>query len=535
MFRQLSFLLLLLASFDCLAASTVTVPWEEFKDLYAERLRAELESQAPEAPPAVYTIEEAVYQLVLAENGVSGRVTLRGQVLAGKPEPLDLFERGVAITGVDEMQGGTLISAEDGYRLYVGAGESFQLAFTIIAPVQEDQRSRFVAFRIPQAVKNELQLTVANGLRVLEAPGLRPGQGGYYFSPSQELRLRFAALGQTAAAPAVDTFTRIELSGNRYGFTAFFMPVQALSGPLKIRFQGARFVGSSLKPSWVKEADDDELIVTLPDDWQQPFTLQYERDAVTGEIVLPGIEGNQGREGEFQIREPVEARISAIAEGLQRDLPVSRLPAALRRFVQATGSYSRSAENAVLELDVLRFEAVSAPEIVLDTINFYLSFTENGSALSVLRLELPPDTGQKLALKPIPGAEIWSLSVNNEARSLYRQGEDSWIIPLAAEGASIVELAYLQKGDKLGLKGRLALSMPETGLAARRVDVAIALPERIELVALEGELEPAKGKTWPRVQGFAGKPYYFSHPFYRGEALDAAIFYKEPIDERTSS
>jgi hypothetical protein len=103
------------------------------------------------------------------------------------------------------------------------------------------------------------------------------------------------------------------------------------------------------------------------------------------------------------------------------------------------------------------------------------------------------------------------------------------VIPLD-EGASVIELAYLQKGEKLGLEGRLNVMVPATGLAARKLNVAIALAERVELIAMEGGLEPTQGSGWPTVQGFAGKPYFFTRPFYRGDQLDAAIYYQEPLD-----
>jgi hypothetical protein len=165
--------------------------------------------------------------------------------------------------------------------------------------------------------------------------------------------------------------------------------------------------------------------------------------------------------------------------------------------------------------------------------HLYTSFSENGSALSVLRLELPAAAGRRLQLQPIAGAEIWSLSVNGQPRSLYSQEAGNWVIPLD-EGASVVELAYLQKGDKLGLKGRLPVLVPATGLAARKLNVAIALAERVELIAMEGELEPTAGNGWPSVPGFAGKPYFFTHPFYRGTQLDAAIYYQEPLETSNS-
>ena len=216
---------------------------------------------------------------------------------------------------------------------------------------------------------------------------------------------------------------------------------------------------------------------------------------------------------------------------MQSDIPVGRLSNTMREFAAVLGSYQRLPAATPLQIDVQRFEAVSAPEIVLDAIHLYTSFSESGTALSVLRLELPAEAERKLQLQPIASAEIWSLTVNAQPRSLYSHQSGSWVIPLD-EGASVIELAYLQKGDKLGLKGRLDVRVPATGLATRQLNVAIALAERVELIAMEGDLEPTQNSNWPKVQGFTGKPYFFTHPFYRGDKLSAAIYYQEPLDHK---
>jgi len=61
--------------------------------------------------------------------------------------------------------------------------------------------------------------------------------------------------------------------------------------------------------------------------------------------------------------------------------------------------------------------------------------------------------------------------------------------------------------------------------------VTVGLAERLALVALEGDLEPDPERAWQPPPGFSGTPYRFRYPYYRGEALGAAIFYQEPVTE----
>ncbi|MBE7558582.1 hypothetical protein HS125_06430 [bacterium] len=103
------------------------------------------------------------------------------------------------------------------------------------------------------------------------------------------------------------------------------------------------------------------------------------------------------------------------------------------------------------------------------------------------------------------------------------------MIPLDADELSHVELALLAQGDRLGLHGRLETILPETGLAARRLCVGIALPERVQLLSLEGPVSPAPGATWKLPPDFIGKPYLFSRAFHKGEGMKLAVSYKEPV------
>ena len=51
----------------------------------------------------------------------------------------------------------------------------------------------------------------------------------------------------------------------------------------------------------------------------------------------------------------------------------------------------------------------------------------------------------------------------------------------------------------------------------------------MELIAVEGDLVPAQGTVWPKVYGLNGMPYHFVHPYYRGDALAAAVLFLEPV------
>jgi hypothetical protein len=98
----------------------------------------------------------------------------------------------------------------------------------------------------------------------------------------------------------------------------------------------------------------------------------------------------------------------------------------------------------------------------------------------------------------------------------------------------VVELAYLTRGQRLGLEGRLDLLFPAIGIAARQLHVAVSLADRVELMAIEGDLVHASGGGWPPVEGFEKAVHHFVHPFYRGDAVHAAVYYQEPMGDTGS-
>lgn len=79
------------------------------------------------------------------------------------------------------------------------------------------------------------------------------------------------------------------------------------------------------------------------------------------------------------------------------------------------------------------YRAVSTPSVVLDSTSFFTSFEENGSILSVLVMDVPPEAGSHLTLAAVPGASIWSLRVNGEKMKVYENNgkEPAWIVPLS--------------------------------------------------------------------------------------------------------
>lgn len=532
----------LVVSAPILGDEGVSIPWEEFKTLYRDSIESEIMKQAapPQKEPLVYSIDEAHYTLKVGNDLAQGDVLVSGKIVAGQPEPIPLFSKEAVITDIARVTGGTVLSAKDENGMAFlpdGTTPEFQLVASFLVRPGEDSESRLISFGIPRAVRNSLDLTLPPESRLVEQPGIADAKGTYHFSACPCLTVRYVDAQGLAAAGAIeiDAVSRIGVQKNRIFITAYFLPIRAVPDSLILQApEGAKYVSSSLKASWIRNLDRDRYALDVPASEKGPFSIELALEAAAdgNEVAfsLPAIEGNSGQQGRFVVEEPDDGQITVTAEGLVSQIPVEKLGQVLSKDVEKNRFYMTIPANEKIALTFRRFQPVSTPTSVLDGQYFFSSFEENGNILSILIMDVTPDMGARLTLKAVPDAEIWSLAVNGIKRKVYSGEQDTWIIPIESGQASHVELAFLRKGPKLGLQGRLEAIVPESGLPSREVRVGVALPARVELLSIEGPVSPAAGETTKPPAEFVGKQYFFSRSFYNGDGMKLAISYKEPIN-----
>jgi hypothetical protein len=521
--RLLLALVLLFPPSALCAEESIPIPWTEFKALYRESIEREVMKAPREKVPLIYTLEEATYHLTISEKSAGGHVLLSGKILSGDPEPIPLFSKDMVIAGVKQVSGGSLLSDKSHtdmmYFLPDGKTGAFQVLLSFLLEPKEDSRSRFLTIAIPQALKNSLALTLPPGTRLLDEPGILDADNLYHFPTAQSLTVRFLdTKGLSTVSPVeVDMFSRIRLHGKRAVITTGFSPHQPTPASLTLKApKGSHYVSSSLNPSWIRQLDNGLYAIQLPSHMEKPFTTQFSVESSVKDKLsfqLPVIKDNNGKEGAFVIEEPDDGQITIVGDGPLSQTPIERLATALKNLAGENRFYMHMPPDNTLNLHIKRFQPVSTPPIVLDSQDFFTSFDDNGTMLSVLVMDIPPDLGPRMKLKPLPGAEIWSLKVNGRKKTVYSGKEHEWIIPLAEGTISHVELAFLRRGENLGLRGRLETTLPETGLPARKVRVGVALPERLQLLSVEGPIGPESGESWKLPKEFMGKLHFFSRSF----------------------
>lgn len=521
------------------------IPWEEFQRLYRNQIEQEFHAQNPTpAPiPMLYSLDDAQYKLNIQPGRTRGEVQLTGKILSGNPEPIPLFGPDTVIAELPLLTGGALLAAQGDQPIRflpeTGAA-AFQITAVVLLTPKSENSVKSVSMDIPPALRNALTLVLPAEYRLQDLPGTPDANGAFHFPATPRLTVRY----RENAAPAgesiieIDTLSRIQVQNKRILITTGFLPIRTPDTPLVLLIPaGADLLASSLNASAITKLEPNRFQITLPPQTAETFSIDtvLEWPAETNEVslLLPEFEGNRGQQGRFVVEEPDNGQLTASGESLVSQIPVERLGEALEPFAPKHAAYMSLPAHTPLRLALREFEAVSAPAIVLDNQYFFSSIEENGSILSVLVMDIPPEMGTRMAMNAIPDGEVWSLTVNDVQKSLYTEKQGQWVIPLDKGKTSHVELALLRKGSKLGLQGAVETVLPQTGLASRELRVGIAIPERLELLSLEGPVRAAQNTKWTIPANFVGKPYFFAQSFYKGEGAVLSMAYKEPVKQQS--
>ena len=547
--KVLLLLLIVFINGSVCVAESVSVPWEEFKTLYKESITRQIQQDLKkEKAPMRYSIASAVYKIRLDQQKARGEVIITGRVISGEPDLIPIFGSDLVIEDLTMVSGGSLLCArEHDHKVFFlpDGNKDFQISLPFSAAVKEDKSSRFVSIAVPQALQNSLSLTLAPEISLVEAPGIRNSDATYHFSSRTMLTIRFTDKAAVSAAPVVeiDTLSVIRLHGSQAIITTTFAPVQPVASGFSLQIPAnTTYVSSTLKSSWINNENEHRYRINLPPGTTDRFSIQISLDefqaAGSFEFSLPAITGNTGSQGNFITEQPDGGQITLGGHKPLPRMPVSRLHSKLQAAAGRHRFFMKIAPQEKIALSVRRFKSVSTAPVVLDSISFFTSFDDNGSVLSVLIMDIPPEAGPRLSLQAIPQAQIWSLKVNGQKSNVYAERDDSstsagaerWIIPLARGEVSHVELAFIRQDQKPGLQGKFETELPAAGLPSTGVRIGIALPERLQLLSLDGPVSPAPENQWKKPGEFIGKPYYFTRAFYAGDGLKMMLSYKEPAE-----
>ncbi len=547
--KKIIFLLLInFANGSICHAESVSVPWEEFKMLYKESITRQIQKDLKkEKQPMRYSIASTDYKIALDKQNARGEVIITGRLISGEPDLIPLFGSELAIEDLTMVSGGSLLCSrgQDNKIFFLPDGnKDFQISFAFSTAVKEDKSSRFISISIPQALQNSLSLKLAPEISLVEAPGIKNSDATYHFSGRTMLAIRFSDKEAVSAVPVVeiDALSVFRLQGSQAIITTTFAPVQPIATGFNFQIPAnTTYTSSTLRSSWINRQDKHSFRINLPAGSTDKFSIQLSVDesqtAGNYGFDLPTIRDNTGSQRNFIVEQPDGGQVSLSRPKLASRVPSARLNSKLRQAAGRHRFFMKIAPQEKISLSVKRFKTVSTAPVVLDSVSFFTSFDDNGSVLSVLIMDIPPDAGPRLSMQAIPHAKIWSLTVNGQKSNVYTESNnaagksraETWIIPLARGEFSHVELAFIRQDEKPGLQGKFEAELPASGLPSTSVRIGIALPERLQLLSIDGPVSPAAENHWKKPREFIGTPYYFTRAFYAGDGLKMTLSYKEPV------
>jgi hypothetical protein len=521
---------------------TVTVPWSEFSELYRQRIEEEVRKQTPPAEPRhLYAMQGVLLDLEVRDNYLIGTMACEGKVIEGDPR-VPLLGPSVMVEKVSALEGGELLLV-DGKTILIPSGDlPFRVTLEILVPLEDSGTLLSTEFALPQAIQRTLRLQLPENLRLIEHPGLRDHNGVFHLPSDQPFFLKIARTPDAGENRSVelDALTRIALHGKRLVCTTFYHPVRTLHRTVEVALPpDAKWKASSLPPVQVQQEDGTTYRIGVSPGDPTPFHIQYTLETSPADsgflLELPMVSGNEGEDRFLVIDQPESGQIEIVPG--KDEFPLHRV-AIPRSFLASTpvgASCILVPRGKSVPLQITRFTTVDTPPAVLDAIRFFTSFEENGGRLSQLWMDVPAAVGPRMFIERISEADIWSLTVNGEPRQVRTGADGNWVVALDPEGPSKVELAYLTKAEALGLHGRIEARMPGVGLPAKRVTLGIGLPDRVELLSIDGPVTPVARPSSGPPEAFAGTPYYFSRSYYEGKGLQLSAYFKEPAGNDLAS
>lgn len=515
------------------AQEPVTIPWSDIKQWHRESIERELkERQSPDpVTEPVISMDRALYHIQAGIEHALGTVVLTGRLVEGPRVPIDLFPGHLALDGPPTVDGGILLRVDDRIALMPEGTNTFQVELGFLLPVEEDLTSSRLSWTVPPALVNELTIELPDGYALIDVDGAQDREGIFRFAPRGELTVRYQDERQVEVGAEVEAFTVFDFPDEALRMTLYLKSTAATKSSVELLVSAEmRLLASSVKSSWISRTEPGHYRLDLPAGSAGVHHLMFEQglegNAADTQIMLPGVADREPG-GYFAISHPEDLQVQCAAEGLQQDVPMTRLSRALLQASEVTSGIQHVPGNTALQVQVQRYQPVSTPDVIVETMQFFSVFDESGSSLNVLRVEVPA-TSSRLTWGAVPGADIWSLTVNSVNKTVYQGDDGAWILPVEQGVPNHIELGYLVRGEPLGLHGQVRAVLPETGLPARVLQVGLALPERVQLLALDGPVHPAPSESFPAPDGTDGQTYFFSRSFFGGGQVELAAAYKEP-------
>ena len=503
--------------------SSVSVPWQEFKQLYDEHQSAQ-QSQ-PKKP--YYSIESTDYSFSIKDKQATGEVSLQGRWIQGQPTPI-LLSTTMAITKVSNTMNGHVLQQSGKLAFLPEKSAPFSLTLNFALPIEQDDTSSFITIDPVIGLQNRLKTTLEAHLMLLEKPGVSIDDTTSFLQHSGNQRIRFSKKMHTSA-DQFNLLTTLRVEQDKLIARLWLKPKKAgrqqtLSLVLP---NGAQFVNASIDKQYFTQAPQDLVSIQVPNG---EFWVDYHLPKTNGQFQFQPIQINQ-----HNVMSPVsipnsrEGKLSFIKAHNQINSSHNPSLQQWRHVLTDFDHIYLLEKKDIVSLQYDAYKALEKPTLVLERAYYIAAIQENGKMLSTVSLELPPAYGQHYVFSSPNEATIWSLTVNGKTEQAFQLSTGEWAIPLAKNKQSNIKIEYLEKIKTLTLNGRLPITIPKLGIAAKILSIALALPPSAKLTQVEGNVTSVR-QSKNTDTSTTGHSYYLQQTLYEGQAFNIALHYQEPSE-----
>lgn len=493
---------------DTLADAKVTVPYAELKALLSKAEAAERLKN--EAPPIAAALLSSKFDLSLQGAGAS---LVAHFEVASFGEGWRLARlMGTDMTPVSiECTGGEVVFQEGALCALGRAPGRMSITARFDAPDPRHARGRpFMRFKTEPATSALLQATGIGKderLRVngssearmgAESIALPPG-GGAVELALEEMRPPVPTRWSATAAILVerdDVFLR-------YSARIVADAIEGSGEEMTLELpQGSRDVvveSPGMASSNIERIPDGRDLLKIS--WAEKVSRSHElilrwRTAPMGDsshwpMACPRPRGAQAFDALFVAAQPhLTVLDPEPASAVSRDVTLPdwiREKLASREYVVVSGETS---------LVPRRLKAAATESATVKSAKYTTTLVRDGSILGEGEFEIEHGGQARWQLRLPTGARLLKCAVGGSPTQPI-SGDDGGlelVLPASPRGGSSVRLSYTEKKDAMdAVGGRLSVSLPSTPLFTDRIEWQLVLPPSYEPVAVEGNLDVAKG------------------------------------------
>lgn len=514
------------------------IPWSEVKDLIRKEVLGEIEPEKvleKEEEKGVVSLQHVQTSLSLSEKSAKALISMKVKIEGNPGGSLLLWKEGMVLSRVIHQDGVDLEAREEGLFLNSTTEKEGKLELEALIPIDVEQQKPSLSLFLPPALVRQLKISDLGPWKLEGKPGLSiQGPNHFLLRPGPEVGINLHEKGGEVTAEEerieFNLISRLMPREDHLLVETLLIPLRTHEGELVLKMPAGAQISKVQSSEKFLTLEGESWIIRAGVIGRKPLSFFWKLplDATTSGFEMPMLKDNLGQEGLFTVQPVQGAKTLLEPRKAWSEIRGEDLSADLQNHLPTQGKVYVKRPKVPLILRVLPMKLASTTTWKVPVVDISVQFSEEGGVMKVVEWKMDANGSSHIRVERLPGAELWEFRLNNKKEQVYLDENGDWLLPILPGGSSHLRLAFTEKESPFKIHGTIESRMPSLDLAARRIQLAVSLPERVDLVSFEGPMTPSVSARRPK--GSVGKVYSFHRDFFRGEAMDLQLSYKEPLN-----